>query len=194
MKDMETDYGSGKVISISITTALMFLTVWRNCSWKLAKLDVFIKHKTPIITALGYTSRLLINQIVSTDSHSAVDDAWTRRTNKSITTNAQVIIKVYDCWLIKERGSKYIDCSDKNEIGKRNNNRLLAEWRQGLVDIKRNKQLLRKDMKTDYGSGKVVTISITTATMFLTVWNCSWKLAKLGGIYKKAQKLKLWLP
>ena len=115
----------------------------------------------------------------------AVDDAWTRRTNKSITTNAQVIIKVYDCWLIKERGSNYIDCSDKSEIGKRNNNRLLTERRQGLVDIKRNKQLLIKDMKTDYGSGKVVAISITTATTFLTVWrNCSWKLAKLGVFIK----------
>ena len=192
---METDYGSGKVISISITTATMFLTVWTNCSWKLAKLGVFIKHKTPIITALGYTSRLLIKKkYLRIAIVRAVDDAWTRRTNKSITTNAQVILKVYDCWLIKERGSKYIDCSDKSEIGKRNN-RLLAEWRQGLVDIKRNKQLLIKDMKTDYGSGKVVTISITTATMLLTVWrNCSWKLAKLGGIYKKAQKHKLWLP
>ena len=44
----------------------------------------------------------------------AADDAWARKTNKSITTNAQAFIKIYDCWLIKERGSKYIDCSDKS--------------------------------------------------------------------------------
>ena len=56
-------------------TATMFLTVWRNCSWKLAKLGVFIKHKTPIITALGYTSSLLIKKLVSTDSHSE-SDRW----------------------------------------------------------------------------------------------------------------------
>ena len=60
------------------------------------------------------------------------------------------------------------------------------------MDNKRNKRLLMRDMETDYGSGKVVNISITTATTFLTVWrNGSWRLFRRGACLYRCQPIKI---